>query len=80
MKTHSEVVWETVQSRSSAALSALAASWCRSVFKHGLDPATPRRNGRVTSCELDRAREAETSLLRPHRHTVEAINAKLRIG
>lgn len=64
MKSHSEIVWETVRSRSGAAVSAIAASWCRSALKHGLDPAESRRLDRVAEAEVRRAREARAGLLR----------------
>ena len=64
MKSHSEIVWETVRSRSGAALSAVAASWCRSALRHGLDPAESRRLDRTTEAEIRCAREARAEFLR----------------
>lgn len=64
MKSHSDLVWETIRSRSGAALSAVAASWCRSALKHGLDPAEARRCDRIDEVEVRRAREARAGLLR----------------
>lgn len=47
-----ETVLETVQSRSGAASSRLAASWRRSLIKHGLDPAHSAAPERMTASAL----------------------------
>jgi len=49
---HVEKVLETAQSSSAAARSRLAASWRRSVQKHGLDPAQRRGPDRVEGSHL----------------------------
>lgn len=45
---HGDAVLEAVRSPTSAGVSEIAASWCRSVFSHGLDP-----EGRATRERLD---------------------------
>lgn len=54
----------TAQSRSSSATSALAASWRRSMLKHGLDPSDPRPPERLLHHELADQREAMAHFLR----------------
>ncbi len=49
---HADTVLETVQSRSAAASSRLAASWRRSLVKHGLDPAQTSAPERMTASAL----------------------------
>ena len=44
---HAEMVFDAVRSPSGAGVSAVAASWCRSVLHHGLDPETGARRRRV---------------------------------
>lgn len=44
---HADVVLDVVRSPSGAGMSAVAASWCRSVLHHGLDPETGARRSRV---------------------------------
>lgn len=55
-RSHAELVAE--QSRSKTATSALAASWRRSMLKHGLDPGDGRRPERLTQAELAVRRQA----------------------
>ena len=52
------------QSQSNSATSALAASWRRSLLKHGLDPSDIRRPERLTLEELSRRRQAMDQFLR----------------
>ncbi|MDQ1901216.1 helix-turn-helix domain-containing protein [Paracoccus sp. WLY502] len=52
------------QSQSNSATSALAASWRRSLLKHGLDPSDVRRPERLTLEELSRRRQAMDQFLR----------------
>lgn len=61
-RSHAQRVVE--QSRSRAATSALAASWRRSMMRHGLDPADPRRPERLTQHELAERRRAMEQFLR----------------
>lgn len=49
---HTDVVLETVQSSSAAAVSRLAASWRRSLVNHGLDPSNQRAPDRVDAAAL----------------------------
>ncbi|MDP0929295.1 helix-turn-helix domain-containing protein [Paracoccus onubensis] len=49
-RSHADIVAE--QSRSNSATSALAASWRRSMMKHGLDPADRHRPERLSCSEL----------------------------
>ncbi|MEN9874474.1 MAG: hypothetical protein RL186_1371 [Pseudomonadota bacterium] len=60
---HTERVLTTVHSPSAAALSAVAASWCRSAIKHGLDPDAGHRAERVSAAQLALLREANEELL-----------------
>ncbi|WP_245999215.1 GAF domain-containing protein [Paracoccus methylarcula] len=55
-RSHADLVAE--QSQSNSATSALAASWRRSMMKHGLDPGDRRRPERLTRPELTARREA----------------------
>lgn len=55
-RSHADLVAE--QSQSKSATSALAASWRRSMLKHGLDPNDHRRPERVTLAELTARRQA----------------------
>ncbi len=52
------------ESQSNSATSALAASWRRSLLKHGLDPSDRRRPERLTFEELSRRRQAMEQFLR----------------
>lgn len=61
--SHSDTVLDIVQSGNAAALSAVAASWCRSALRHGLDPAGARRGERIEQRELSALREANGELL-----------------
>lgn len=61
-RSHADRVAE--QSRSKSATSALAASWRRSIVKHGLDPADHRRPEQVSLPELTARREAMEQFLR----------------
>ena len=60
---HSDRVLDIVQSGSAAALSAVAASWCRSALRHGLDPAGARPGARISQGELAALRDANGELL-----------------
>lgn len=60
---HSDRVLDTVQSGSAAALSSVAASWCRSALRHGLDPAGVRSGERMGESALAAQREANGELL-----------------
>lgn len=55
-RSHADLVAE--QSQSKSATSALAASWRRSMMKHGLDPADRHRPERLSLSELTARREA----------------------
>lgn len=60
---HATRVLNAVQS-SRAAVSAVAASWCRSALHHGLDPAAPRSGAeRLGGAELQALRAANGELL-----------------
>ena len=52
------------KSQSNSATSALAASWRRSLLKHGLDPSDARRPERLTFEELSQRRQAMDPFLR----------------
>ena len=60
-RSHAELVAEQSQSRS--ATSALAASWRRSLLKHGLDPSDRRRPDRLSAAELAERAAAMASFL-----------------
>ncbi|MFC0201391.1 GAF domain-containing protein [Paracoccus rhizosphaerae] len=60
-RSHADLVAE--QSRSPRATSALAASWRRSMLKHGLDPADRRRPDRLTAAELAERHQAMAAFL-----------------
>ncbi len=60
---HSDKVIKAVASNSSAAASTVAASWCRSALKFGLDPASDSKNELLSEAELTKAKELNALLL-----------------
>ncbi|GAB2185599.1 GAF domain-containing protein [Roseibium sp. LAB1] len=64
MKDHVETVLRTVQSGSAPALSRIAASWRRSIDKHGLDPAAHKPPQRMGDDQLCRRREETGAFLK----------------
>lgn len=60
---HSDHVLHTVQQGNAAAVSSVAASWCRSALHHGLDPSASRSAGRVDDTTLSRLREDNGELI-----------------
>lgn len=63
-KDHADRVLETAHSGSAAARSRVAASWRRSVVKHGLDPSQSRAGERLSDGELaDRRAEVDKFML-----------------
>jgi len=60
---HADAVFDAVSSASMAARSAVAASWCRSVLHHGLDPAESSKRESVGTPALNRLLEAHEPLL-----------------
>jgi transcriptional regulator of acetoin/glycerol metabolism len=61
--THSDAVLEAVQSPNGAATSSIAASWCRSALRHGLDPARSGKRERVDDDAMAALREEHGELL-----------------
>lgn len=61
--SHADKVLETAQSASAAARSRVAASWHRSVIKHGLDPDEHRAPERIEDAALQHRRAALDKLL-----------------
>lgn len=61
--SHADMVYDAVRSPSGAAVSPVAASWCRSALHHGLDPTGGFRRERLGEAELARLREAHGLLL-----------------
>ena len=55
---HIETVVKTVDSKSAAARSWIAASWRRSLVTHGLDPSQPRAQQPIANAELQQRRES----------------------
>lgn len=74
---HSDHVLQTVQSGTAAAISAVAASWCRSALHHGLDPASGARNGRWGGSELDALREANGELIAAARPVLDTLSGSV---
>ncbi len=60
---HADVVLNAVRSPSGAAVSSVAASWCRSVLSHGLDPEQGHQRFRVDSNTLNDRRSEHEGLL-----------------
>lgn len=60
-RSHADIV--AGESRSRSATSALAASWRRSLLKHGLDPADSRRPERLSVAELTPRKQAMEQFL-----------------
>lgn len=63
MKSHVETVFRTVESRSAPAVSRIAASWRRSIERHGLHPGADSAPGRLEAPELRQRRDRTGSLL-----------------
>ncbi|MEO1961474.1 MAG: sigma-54-dependent Fis family transcriptional regulator, partial [Paracoccus sp. (in: a-proteobacteria)] len=61
-RSHADLVAE--QSQSKSATSALAASWRRSLLKHGLDPGDARGPERLSLAELSARRQAMEHFLK----------------
>lgn len=62
-RQHVGAVLDAVHSARSAALSPIAASWCRSALHHGLDPANDHKAERIDQRALAALREEQHSLL-----------------
>lgn len=60
---HADVVLNAVRSPSDAGVSAVAASWCRSVLHHGLDPETGNGRTRVDAAFLAQRKAEHEALL-----------------
>ncbi len=60
---HANRVLDAVRSPSGAAVSAVAASWCRSVIRHQLDPETDAQRMRVDASTLAHSRAEHAALL-----------------
>jgi transcriptional regulator of acetoin/glycerol metabolism len=61
---HADVVLDVIGSPRSAAVSPVAASWCRSALHHHLDPARAARRELIDAAALSQLREANAALLR----------------
>lgn len=62
-RDHIGTVLDAVQSPRSAALSPIAASWCRSALHHGLDPANDHKAERIDQHALSALRQEQEDLL-----------------
>jgi len=62
-RNHADIVFDAIRSRSSAAVSPVAASWCRSALHHQLDPAGAGRREPIDSATLALIREEHAPLL-----------------
>jgi len=60
---HADQVFDAVRSPASAGVSAVAASWCRSVLRHGLDPETQTARLRLDASRLAELRAENEVLL-----------------
>lgn len=60
---HADIVFDAVRSASSAAVSPVAASWCRSALHHGLDPTDGRARELIDAPSLRTLRDAHRPLL-----------------
>lgn len=63
MKEHVETVFRTVESRSAPAVSRIAASWRRSIERHGLHPGEESAPLRLDGSQLRQRRDRTGSLL-----------------
>jgi transcriptional regulator of acetoin/glycerol metabolism len=70
--SHSQLVLSTVHS-SQAAVSSVAASWCRSALRHGLDPSGLPRQERLGGAALDQLRDANGELLAVARPVLDRL-------
>jgi transcriptional regulator of acetoin/glycerol metabolism len=78
---HADFIRSAAESMSSAAQSALAASWCRSLLYHHLDPETRSPPDRVEAVAVREARERLGSLLEIAAPTIDRLmNAVGRAG
>ncbi|WP_395328043.1 helix-turn-helix domain-containing protein [Novosphingobium sp. BL-8H] len=59
---HGDIVLRTVRSETAAALSPVAASWCRSALHHGLDPDDLRKTEPLGAASIAMIREASGEL------------------
>lgn len=60
---HIDVVLDAVHSPSSAGVSTVTASWCRSLLHHGLDPGTVAKRARVDLSTLGQRQSEHAALL-----------------
>lgn len=70
---HAAVVRSAIASPAAAAQSSLAASWCRSALRHGLDPAHGPAADRLDAARLAEARQANARLLRHARPVLDTL-------
>jgi len=70
---HAALIRQTIASPAAAARSALAASWCRSALRHGLDPENGPAAERLASADLAHAREARALLLYHARSVMDVL-------
>ncbi|MCT4577984.1 GAF domain-containing protein [Donghicola sp.] len=75
LHNHADRVLSVVESSSAAALSRLAASWRRSLVRHGIDPATGQGPQRLTQRELNVLVESNDSFLRSATPRVDNLYA-----
>lgn len=74
---HGDIVLRTVRSGSAAALSPVAASWCRSALHHGLDPDDPDAAERLGEASIAIVREASGALPTIAQPVIDALFASV---
>ncbi|MHA6717842.1 GAF domain-containing protein [Sphingomonas sp. RS6] len=70
---HEDSVAEVLHSSSSAARSFVAASWCRSGLKHGLDAGAARASDLVSGCDLTQRRQRHGLMLEVARPLLDQL-------
>jgi transcriptional regulator of acetoin/glycerol metabolism len=71
--SHEDRIFAAARDNSASARSAVAASWARSLQRHGLDPRQPKPVRRLTAYELLEARERIGSLVRAAQSSLDAL-------
>ena len=70
---HNDHVFKVLSNDSAAAFSDVAASWCRSGVRHGLDPATLHERNLISGAELARLREKNGLLIEAARPLMDQL-------
>ncbi|MEY8881801.1 helix-turn-helix domain-containing protein [Donghicola sp. XS_ASV15] len=75
LRDHADHVLSVVESGSAAARSRLAASWRRSLVRHGVDPAADKGPERLSATELDHLLQSNDGFVRSATPRVDSLYA-----